>query len=353
MVFISIFGLKAQLFQDGFETYNDFIIDNIGTWTLIDVDGNTGTWGAQDFDFTNEIYQGSYIVFNSTSTTPEAIGWEAYSGVKCLVAFDANPANGATNDDWAISEDFTVGENTVLSLWVKSITDEYGLERYNIYLMNGITNSDVVEKLNSGTDYDEAPVYWKQLNYDISSHNGETLRIGIQCVSNDAFAFLIDDVYVGDAYTVTFNVSDGTNSLENANVEIVGNNLTTDASGQATIDLTDGSYKVITSLDGYVNDTTDFTVSGSAADVNITLNAEVSVKDILTKEINISPNPSNGVFNINVDNNYRLEVFDITGRVIDTRKLTGNTTLELDNAGIYFLRFSDDESSYTEKVIVK
>jgi len=58
------------------------------------------------------------------------------------------------------------------------------------------------------------------------------------------------------------------------------------------------------------------------------------------------------VFNINVDNNYRLEVFDITGRVIDTRNLTGNTTLELDNAGIYFLRFSNDEGSYTEKVIV-
>jgi len=79
----------------------------------------------------------------------------------------------------------------------------------------------------------------------------------------------------------------------------------------------------------------------------------VGVAELNSKGISVFPNPSNGVFNINVDNNYNLEVFDITGRVINSRTLTGNTSIELNTAGIYFLRFSNKNGSYTQKVIVK
>ena len=79
----------------------------------------------------------------------------------------------------------------------------------------------------------------------------------------------------------------------------------------------------------------------------------VSVSDIAAQGINVFPNPSNGVFNISVENNYNLEVSDITGRVISTKTLTGNTSIELNTAGVYFLRFSNEKGSYTEKVIVK
>jgi len=96
----------------------------------------------------------------------------------------------------------------------------------------------------------------------------------------------------------------------------------------------------------------------TVADADLTIDdvfgkINVSVNEISKEGINVFPNPSNGVFNINVENNYNLEVFDITGRVINTRTLTGNTTLELNNAGIYFLRFSNKNGSYTQKVIVR
>ncbi len=83
------------------------------------------------------------------------------------------------------------------------------------------------------------------------------------------------------------------------------------------------------------------------------INNHVAVNEISSEGISVFPNPSNGVFNINVDNNYNLEVFDITGRVINSRTLTGNTSIELNTAGIYFLRFSNENGSYTQKVIVK
>ncbi len=261
--------------------------------------------------------------------------------------------------------------------------------------------------------------------------------------------------------TVTFTVTDGTNPLENANVNIDGSDLTTNASGQAAIYLVSGNYQAVTGLLSYVNDTTDFTVVDAAVDVDVILNMQpytvtfncnindsitsgyfvagtdtlsvtgsmagwsgpgsnpnlfmtdddgdgiytvsihlasgdyeykyfknagwsngewdggdnraftvadadlvlndyfgdifnhVGINEISSDGIKVFPNPSNGVFNINVENDYNLEVFDITGRVINTRTLTGNTSIELNTAGVYFLRFSNEKGSYTQKVIVR
>ena len=79
----------------------------------------------------------------------------------------------------------------------------------------------------------------------------------------------------------------------------------------------------------------------------------LSITDLSAKGISVYPNPSNGVFTLNVENNFNLEVFDITGKVIKTRTLTGNTTLELNTAGVYFLRFSNEKGSVTQRVIVQ
>ena len=83
------------------------------------------------------------------------------------------------------------------------------------------------------------------------------------------------------------------------------------------------------------------------------INSHVGINEISSEGISVYPNPSNGVFNINVENNYNLEVFDITGRVINTRTLTGNTSIELNTSGVYFLRFSNEKGSFTQKVIVQ
>ena len=41
LLLLSSIGLSAQtiIFQDSFETYQNFAIANVGTWTLTDVDG--------------------------------------------------------------------------------------------------------------------------------------------------------------------------------------------------------------------------------------------------------------------------------------------------------------------------
>ncbi len=81
--------------------------------------------------------------------------------------------------------------------------------------------------------------------------------------------------------------------------------------------------------------------------------ATVAVNSISAENISIYPNPSNGVFNVSVEANFNLEVLDITGKVINTQVLTGNSTIEINTAGVYFFRFSNEEGSVTQRVIVQ
>lgn len=389
-----IFGLSlnAQVFQDSFDTYDDFIIDNIGTWTMIDNDGGT-SYGAQSFDFTNEGYVGSFIVFNSTTTAPVATDWEAHTGNKCLVIFDSGASGTTTpNDDWIISEEFTADATSEVSLWIESITDSYGLERYNIYLMDGTTDADIVEKLNSGASYDEAALDWNELTYDISSHAGETLRLGIQCVSDDAFAMLIDDISisgetVATTYNTTFNV-DMTDSIASGYFDPATDNLFVTGSfigwktpgdsipAQQLLDVDGDSIYTLVRVDtvgsyqykyfknaGWDNGewNGDPNRTYSVVDADVTLSdvfGEVPTTAINELNANalVGPNPTNGVLFINADENYNVEVLDMTGRIVISTEMQNNKAeidLTAQQAGLYIVRLSNENGATSYKVVKK
>jgi hypothetical protein len=199
-------------FADDMESYADFIIEDIGNYTLIDLD-STETHGAANYDFPNEKYTGSYIVFNPSATTPAATqsAWDPYSGNKYLACFAANVSYGGSNNDWLITPRVTVVPGMRFSFWAKSLTDGYGLERFRVGVSTTDTEVSSFTFL-TGTDYMEAPVAWTQYTYDLNSYAGQQIYLAINCVSDDAFVFMVDDIYiggpqVGDPATFTgFNV---------------------------------------------------------------------------------------------------------------------------------------------------
>ena len=202
------------VWRDNFECYTPFAIDNIDGWTAIDGEGGT-TWGASDVDFANENYVGSGIVWNQLQAVPANAGgnidgYAPYEGNQGLYFF-ASGSGGTTfpNDDWMISPEFTIDGVTspTLNFWAKSITDQYGLDRFRIGVGTSTNPADFT--IISSGNFEEAPTTWTQYEYDLSAYQGQTVRVGIHCVSNDSFVLQMDSFVVEG----TLGVNDF-NSLE-------------------------------------------------------------------------------------------------------------------------------------------
>ena len=78
-------------------------------------------------------------------------------------------------------------------------------------------------------------------------------------------------IAVSDEYTLTFSVTDGTSPVEGAIVDVNDTQLTSDASGEATINLLNGDYPYTVMADGFVNATGTVTVDGSDVTEDVVL----------------------------------------------------------------------------------
>jgi len=178
-------------FSDGFETYTDFSI-SFAPWTLVDVDQST-TYGMQGISWTNAYAAQAYIIFNPSATTPAITDLTAHTGNKMAACFASTVP---PNNDWMITPQLSITAGNVLKFWARSYTEQYGLERFKVGVSTtGTTPANFT--IISGTTYIQAPVTWTEYTYDLSSYAGQNVYIGIQCVSNDAFIFLVDDVFIG------------------------------------------------------------------------------------------------------------------------------------------------------------
>ena len=194
------------VWRENFECYDPFAIDNIEGWTIIDNDGGT-TWGANGVDFTNESYVGAGIIFNYPLATPvggDASVWNTYEGNQGLYFF-ASGANATTipNDDWMISPEFSMDGVTspILSFWAKSLTAQYGLERFQIGVGTTTNPSDFT--IITPGSYVEPPTQWTQYQYDLSAYEGQNIRLAIHYMGNDSFVLMMDNFVIEGTLGVT------------------------------------------------------------------------------------------------------------------------------------------------------
>lgn len=90
----------------------------------------------------------------------------------------------------------------------------------------------------------------------------------------------------------------------------------------------------------------DFVISGTLSAANFEMD-----------QIEVYPNPSHNVFNLSLGNlnPKQIEVYDLTGKIILTKKGTiqNHTTLDLSHAsdGIYFVKISTDSNHFVKRII--
>lgn len=204
---------------DDFEAHPDFVINSPGTanWQYIDADNQeTYTWTSADFP--NQGQRMAFIVFNPSKTSPSTADWpdiKPFSGQKMLIDFTVDGGN----NDYLISPELNFDEDFQVSFRARSYTESYGKERFRVgYSTTGTRPSDFrfVQK----GDYEEAPAAWTLYAYTIPK---EARYVCINCVSHEAFMFMLDDLFVG-----TNQIRPKAQPMAEGKVKLAGFNLLRD-----------------------------------------------------------------------------------------------------------------------------
>ena len=180
-----------------FESAEPWVYDDFPPFTTYDGDGrNTYDIGPE---FTNEGYKGSVIAFqNGKADNFTAHGGHAFG---CFIACPTN------NNDWFITPEVTISDGDVFSFWACSATSQYGLERFKVGVYGSTNGSFESYLAGDNNSYVEAPTKWTKYSYDLSAYAGMTIKLAINCVSEDAYAFEIDDLFVGPKDITLANVT--------------------------------------------------------------------------------------------------------------------------------------------------
>ena len=184
-----------------FEQCEDFATSGFNpAWRTVDVDGDY-IYGFQDVSFpAPSSGKAAYIVFNPALTTPSLEDQAAiapHGGERFAASFasSGDPSGLAQNNDWLISPKLTLpATDAKMSFFVKSYTGEYGLEKYNVLVSETDDNLESFEMI--GTTREAPYEEWQEVTVDLSDYAGKDVYLAIQCVSEDAFIFMLDDITV-------------------------------------------------------------------------------------------------------------------------------------------------------------
>lgn len=188
--------LPADPYVMDFEHCADFAISNLNpAWTTYDGDGYPN-YGFQSTDFPHSGDAFAFIVFNPKETDPslEGPGYELiapYQGDRFAASFASEKG---VNDDWLISPKLLLPTSDAkMEFYVKSYVADYGLEKYNVYVSTTDNQISSFKRVDAG---EASAENWEKVSVDLGKYAGQEVHLAIQCVSKDAFVFMLDDIRV-------------------------------------------------------------------------------------------------------------------------------------------------------------
>jgi len=104
------------------------------------------------------------------------------------------------NDKWLISPKLSLANSPSIDFWVQTYNTNYGFEMFNVAVSATDNNPASFTKINQATE--SAPAVWTRKAYSLGDYANQDVYIGIQCVSNDVFVFMIDDISINSVLGV-------------------------------------------------------------------------------------------------------------------------------------------------------
>jgi hypothetical protein len=162
---------------------------------VYDVNGGF-TWGIDSVSFPNSGVPMSFICFNPSQAVPPPANMAAHSGEKFGACFSSLPPYNP-NSKWLISPRMTLGDLASIQFWVQTYNPNYMLERYNVGISTTGNNPADFVMLNSIPQ--EAPAAWTRRTFSLFAYSGQDVYLAINCVSDNQFIFMIDDIEIGSS----------------------------------------------------------------------------------------------------------------------------------------------------------
>jgi hypothetical protein len=171
----------------------------------------------------------------------------------------------------------------------------------------------------------------------------------------------ISVIYPLPRFLVTFKVKANSETpVVDADIVINEETITTDATGEASILLTNGTYSYSVSKENFQSITDNLTVEGDALEVEILL-IPTGISGNVLPFASLYPNPTNGNFSINVPSvsgNVAVSIYSVTGSLVMSKLVTQNNgRIDMNISqpkGVYYITLTlEDGKSQTLKLVIK
>jgi hypothetical protein len=253
------------------ETFDDITTLAAAGWNIqnLSTPVGTGTW-----------FQGNPTVF------------AAHEGAGYIGVNFNSTAGAGTIDNWLITPEVDIKNGDVLTFWTRTGEESAYPDRLQVRMSEAGASTNVADftavlvDINPGLTVGGYPEAWTEYTLEISGVTGTVSgRFGFRYFVTNGGPSGDNSNYIGmdllqfnsleiPTYTVTFTVTDGTDAIEGATIAINEEELTTDASGVATIDLEDGEYAYTVTKEGFVTFEGTATVAGEALAVAVEMEAD-------------------------------------------------------------------------------
>ena len=347
---------KVVYFSDDFEADT-----TASAWTMYDEDGDGHNW------FPTE-----------TNTTGWAIASASYD----------NTEGALTPNNWLVSPAIDLSNATGdldLLYTVYAQDPDWAAEHYKVMVsttdnsVGSFTDSLFEETIDSN-------IYERAL--DLSGYAGETIYIAFQHYDvTDMFRIILDNIQVAEpvTYDVTFNV-DMRPAVDSADF-VIGEdtlNLTGSITGwtepiagpEYILEDPDGDtiYSVVLPLEEgeyeykyFVNSSWDNGEWDGGDNRMITVEGAMTVDDVFgvepvgifespkASEMNVYPNPSNGIIKVEAQGANKVTVISAIGQVITSQEIQDQGTINLTDAasGVYFVRVQNGDRMGVRRVVIE